>query len=92
MAGYNYTGFKIWSFGASASYNDATSISNVVGGYGSINGTLMAARQLGHFTHLTCSMNAVQYHSSSFGNYNQLTYVATFGLAFAPKNIPLRIW
>jgi len=91
-AGYNFAGLKTWSFGATANYMRASSISNVVGGYGDVSGALSTSRQIGRFTHLTFSVNAIQYQSPSFSGYNRLTYSANLGLAFAPGNIPLRVW
>jgi hypothetical protein len=91
-AGYTYSGLKLWSFGATAGYTRANSISNVIGDYGDVAGTLSTSRQIGRFTHLTFSLSAIQYQSPSFSAYNRLTYTATLGLAFAPGNIPLRVW
>ena len=91
-AGYTYTGLRRWSFGATAAYTRANSISNVVGAYGDVSGTLSTSRQIGRFTHLTFSFDAMQYRSPSFNGYNRLTYSASLGLAFSPGNIPLRIW
>jgi hypothetical protein len=91
-AGYTYSGLKLWSFGATAGYTRANSISNVIGDYGDVAGTLSTSRQIGRFTHLTFGLSAIQYQSPSFSAYNRLTYTATLGLAFAPGNIPLRVW
>jgi hypothetical protein len=91
-AGYAYTGRRLWSFGATAAYTRANSISNVVGSYGDVSGNLSTSRQIGRFAHLTFSFSAMQYQSSSFNGYNRLTYSANLGLAFSPGNIPLRIW
>jgi hypothetical protein len=91
-AGYNYTGLRRWSFGASAAYLHAYSFANVTGGYGDVGGTLSASRALSRFLHLTFSGTAFQYQSSSFAGYNRLIYMANLGLAFSPGNLPLRVW
>ena len=91
-AGCSYTGLRRWSFGATAAYTRASSISNVVGGYGDVSGNLSTSRQIGRFIHMTFSMTAMQYQSSSFAGYNRLTYSANLGLAFSPGDIPLRVW
>jgi hypothetical protein len=91
-AGYTYSGLKLWSFGATAAYTRANSISNVIGDYGGVTGSLSTSRQVGRFTHVTFTFNAIQYQSPSFSEYNRLTYFASLGLAFAPGNIPLRVW
>jgi hypothetical protein len=92
-AGYSYAGLKRWSFGATAAYTRANSISNnIVGAYGDTNGSLSTSRQLSRSLHLTFSLSAMQYQSSSFVGYNRLTYSANLGLAFSPGNIPLRVW
>lgn len=91
-AGCNYSGLRFWSFGATASYLRANSISNVIGPYGDDAGTLSASRQLARFVHLTFNASAIQYRSSSFAGYNRLTYSANLGMAFSPGSIPLRVW
>jgi hypothetical protein len=90
--GYSYTGLRLWSLGASATYLRANSISNVIGGYGDIDGSLSASRQIRRFIHMTLSLNAMKYQSPSFTGYNRLTYSANLGLAFSPGTIPLRVW
>jgi hypothetical protein len=90
--GYTYTGIRRWSLGATAAYTRANSVSNVVGAYGDVSGSLSTSRQIGRFTHMALSFSAMQYRSSSFVGYNRLTYSANLGLAFSPGNIPLRIW
>ena len=90
--GYSYTGLRLWSLGASATYLRANSISNVVGVYGDIDGSLSASRQIHRFLHMTLSLNAMKYQSPSFTGYNRLTYSASLGLAFSPGTIPLRVW
>ena len=87
-----HTGIRRWSLGATAAYTRANSVSNVVGAYGDVSGSLSTSRQIGRFTHMALSFSAMQYRSSSFVGYNRLTYSANLGLAFSPGNIPLRIW
>ena len=90
--GYNYTGLRLWSIGATAGYTRSKSISNVVGEYADFIGTLSLSRQLTHYLHLTSTVSAVKYQSNSFSGYNRLTYNANLGLAFSPGNVPLRLW
>ena len=91
-AGYSYTGLRRWSLGATATYLHANSISNVIGGYGDTDGGLSASRQIRRFVYMTLSLSAMKYQSPSFTGYNRLTYAGTFGLAFSPGNVPLRVW
>lgn len=91
-AGYTYTGIRHWSFSAQTSYSHAKSISNILGYYANITGTLSASRQIGHYVHVVASFSARQYESPDFSGYNRLTCDARLGLGFAPGDIPLRIW
>lgn len=91
-AGYSYTGLRTWSFGVTATYLRASSIANVIGAYGDFGGTLSASRQIKRIMHLTLNVSAIKYQSPSFDGYNRLTYTANLGVAFAPGNIPLRVW
>jgi len=90
--GYSYTGLRLWSLGAGATYLRANSIANVTGRYGDIGGNLSASRQVGRFLHVTLNWSAMKYQSGSFAGYNRLTYAANLGLAFSPGDIPLRVW
>jgi hypothetical protein len=92
MAGYNYTGLRRWSLGASLAYNKANSIGNVIGNYGGTSGTLSASRQIVHNVHAILSFSARQYSSSTFNLYNRLIYDARVGVGYSPGDIPLRIW
>ncbi|HUP04309.1 MAG TPA: hypothetical protein VMU19_09990 [Bryobacteraceae bacterium] len=92
MAGYSYTAHRYWSFGITAGYMKASSLSNVVGDYADANGSVSASRQIGRATHVTLAFNGMKYQSSTFSGYNRLTYFASLGLSFAPGDVPLRIW
>jgi hypothetical protein len=92
MAGYNYTGLRRWSLGASVAYSRATSIGNVLGTYGGTSGTLSASRQIIHNVHGLVSFSARQYSSADFSLYNRLIYDVRVGVGYSPGDIPLRIW
>jgi hypothetical protein len=92
MAGYNYTGLRRWSLGASVDYTHADSIGNVSGTYGGTSGTLSVSRQIVHNVHGIASFSARQYSSGSFALYNRLIYDVRVGVGYSPGDIPLRIW
>jgi hypothetical protein len=92
MAGYDYTGLRRWSFSASAAYNRADSIANVLGTYGGATGTLSASRQIARNVHGIVSVSARKYSSVDFSLYNRFIYDVRVGVGFSPGDIPLRIW
>jgi len=91
-AGYTYTGIRRWSFNLSASYDRSTSIGNILGEYGDVNGGLQTSRQISHLVHLVAGVTARKYQSGSFTGYNRVVWDARLGLSFSPRDIPLRIW
>jgi hypothetical protein len=92
MAGYSYTGLRRWSLGVSAGYSRADSIGNVLGSYGSYNGTLTASRQIVRNVHGIVSFSGRRYNSVDFSLYNRLIYDVRVGVGYSPGDIPLRIW
>jgi hypothetical protein len=91
-AGYGYTGLKRWSVNTSVGYSKANSLGNVVGAYGSYQGTAGISRQLVRSTHGFLTANFNKYNSPDFHNYNRWTYSVQLGLAFAPGDVALRLW
>ena len=92
MGGYNYTGVRRWSLGASVGYSKADSTGNVLGNYGGTNGTLSASRQIVRNLHGILSFSVRQYSSGTFSLYNRLIYGVRVGLGYSPGDVPLRIW
>jgi hypothetical protein len=92
MAGYDYTGLRRWSLGVSAEYQNATSIENVLGTYGSTGGILRASRQIVRNVHGIVRFSVRKYNSVDFSLYNRLIYDLRVGVAYSPGDIPLRIW
>jgi hypothetical protein len=91
-AGYNYTGLRHWSMGASVAYNRAHSFGNIVGNYGNVSGTLNLSRQLAHNFHAIMSFSGNRYISNNFNNYNRVIYQTRIGIGWSPGDIPLRVW
>jgi len=91
-AGYNYTGLRRWSLGASVNYSSSSSIGNVLGSYGGVSGALSASRQIMRNVHGVVNVNARQYSSGDFSRYNRLIYDVRVGVGYSPGAIPLRIW
>jgi hypothetical protein len=91
-AGYTYTALKRWSASANAGYNRSTSIGNITGDYGSYNASVNISRQLVRYTHGVLTFQARKYESRDFNAYNTWSYGARLGLAFAPGDVPLRLW
>ena len=90
--GYAYTGLRRWSFNAGITWNQARAMSNVVGQYGSLSGSLSMSRQLSRALHFVAQFSPRRYASADFSNYNRVVYTATIGLGFSPGDIPLRVW
>jgi hypothetical protein len=91
-AGYSYTGLRVWSLSASMDYLAAKSISNVVGGYNTVAGTVSMSRKLLKSLHMVLAANVRSYSSGSFANYNRPIYGLSLGVGWTPGEIPLRVW
>jgi len=91
-ASYTYTALRKWSATASAAYNRSRSLGNFLGTYGDYTITAALSRQVARYTHGVLSFNARKYESPDFNNYNKWSYGVQLGLAFAPGDIPLRLW
>lgn len=91
-AGYNFTGLRRWSFGASGSYMAMQSLGNVVGRYNTAMGGFTASRQITRSFHAIASFMAWKYSSPNFPNYNRPVYMARIGFGWTPGDVPLRIW
>ena len=91
-AGYSYTGFRRWSLSAAAFYSTARSLGNIQGPYSTTAGSLSTSRTLGHMVNFVASYSARKYGSSVFNNYNHLVHSVAIGFAFAPGEVPLRVW
>jgi hypothetical protein len=92
FGGYTYTGSRHWSLSAEGEYTDSRSIGNVLGVYRNSGGSLTASRQLFRTTHVVFAYSARQYSSPDFVGYNRIIYEGHVGIAFAPGDIPLRLW
>jgi len=90
--GYNFTGLRKWSFGASGSYMAMHSLGNVIGNYNTIMGGFTASRQISRSFHAIASVQATKYSSSTFPNYNRPVYIVRIGFGWTPGDVPLRIW
>jgi len=90
--GYNFTGLRRWSFGASGSYAASQSLGNVVGKYNTATGGFTMSRLITRSVHAVASFRASKYSSPDFKNYNRPIYDARIGLGFTPGDIPLRVW
>jgi len=91
-AGYNFTGLRRWSFGASGGYASMQSLGNVVGRYNDRYAGLTVSRQISRALHALASFNFTQYGSPNFANYNRPFYNVRIGIGFTPGDVPLRIW
>ena len=90
--GYTYTGLRTWSLSALVHSNWAKSVGNIQGDYNDLAGGISASRRLMRSVHLVFGVEARQYRSPNFHNYNRLTTGAHVGLGFTPGEVPLRIW
>jgi len=90
--GYTYTGLRRWSFTASGGYNGASSIGNVIGGYGGEYGSISVSRQLSHAVHLIAAFDGRAYTSGDFAKYNRTIWEGRIGFGFAPGDVPIRLW
>ena len=92
LAGYHYTGLRRWSLGGDVSYNRDSGVSIIEGKYQTTSGSVSLSRHILPSVHLTMSYAARRYSSATFDRYNRTIHQAQIGLAFAPKDVPLRIW
>ena len=91
-AGYNFTGLRLWSFGATVGYMKGQSLGNVVGRYNTASGGFTATRKITRMFHALASFNRYQYSSPDFSGYNRPFNDVRIGLGFTPGDVPLRIW
>jgi hypothetical protein len=89
---FSYNGVRHWSFGSSVNYGYSKAISNVVGNYANLSGTLSASRRVVGSLHGVVDFGIRQYDSPDFSRYSRLTYRATIGFSWSPGTLPLRIW
>jgi hypothetical protein len=90
--GYGYTGLKRWSVNMGVNYSRSDSVGNILGNYGGTSYTASVSRQILPSTHFVFSVNAHQYQSGDFKNYNRWAYSLNLGLGFTPGDIPIRLW
>jgi len=90
--GYTYTGLRRWSFAAAVVDSRGASISNVIGAYDSLSGTVTLSRQIGGSFHFVTSYALRKYSSPNFDQYNRVVNEARVGVGFTPGDVPLRIW
>jgi hypothetical protein len=91
-AGYGYTGLKRWSINTGVNYSRSDSVGNVLGSYGGTAITASVSRQILPSTHFVFGVNAHEYQSPDFKNYNRWAYSVNLGLGFTPGDIPIRLW
>jgi hypothetical protein len=91
-AGYGYTGLRWWSLSAYSAYSWSKAVGPVQGKYGTLTGSVNGSRQLVRSLHFMASYAIHRYDSPVFGNYNRIIHSASAGLAFAPGDVPLRVW
>jgi hypothetical protein len=92
LVGYTFTGVRRWSFAATTFYSRGNSLGNIQGPYSMIAGSLTGSRSLGKSLHIVVDYTARQYGSTVYDKYNRLIHSAAIGLAFAPGEVPLRVW
>jgi len=92
LAGYNFTGLRRWSFGASGGYMAMQSLGNLVGRYNTAMGGFTASRQITRAVHALAGVRYMKYTSPDFSNYNRPVYDVRIGLGFTPGDVPLRVW
>jgi len=91
-AGYNLTRGRHWSFGAYVSYDRSESVANYQGDYSTAAASFRAARSLGRLMHFAATYSLRRYDSPTFSGYQRLVQQAGVGIAFAPGDVPLRMW
>ena len=92
MAGYSYTGMRRWSLNVAYDYSRSQALGTIQGGYTTMSGSASASRQLGRMVHLVFDYSMRKYGSPTYVQYNRLIHSASVGLAFAPGEVPLRVW
>jgi len=91
-AGYTFTGMRRWSFAANVAMIRSDATDFVSGGYNTYTAGLSGSRALGKLVHARFSYSARRYSSQDFSLYNRWIYTATVGIAFAPGELPMRLW
>ncbi len=92
VLGYNYTGLRNWSFGASGGYDRGTAVGTIAGDYADKNASLLMSRLIARHVNFVLSYSVRQYSSPTYTNYNRTIEEAKVGVGYSPGDIPLRIW
>jgi len=91
LGGYTYSGLRRWSFTMHGFYADAKSIGNVAGQYSTTVGGISVSRQIAPTLHWVARYSLRLYSSPGFENYNRWSNGVAMGLAFSPRDLPLRL-
>ena len=92
LGGVTYTGVRHSSLTTQVQYMGATSIGNILGNYADVSAGISATREIRSGVSALLAVNATQYQSGSFVNYNHLIFNVSAGLRISTESLPLRVW
>jgi hypothetical protein len=90
-ASYSYTGMRRWSLISRFSYTDMNSVGQDIGAYRRLSGGGGATRSIAR-TNLYLTARADVQRTVAGEAFSRNYVTATVGLAFAPGDVPLRLW
>jgi hypothetical protein len=89
--GYSYTGFRRFTAGANAMYNELSSIGQGLGKYTNTQGGAALTYKLSHGAHVQFRYD-YRHYTTQNTLYQKDSQRVVVGLAFSPGETPLAIW
>lgn len=89
--GYSYTGYRRWTVGLNASYNELSSVGQNLGKYTNLQGGTGITYKVGRETHIELRYD-YRHYTTQNNSFQKDSNRVSLGLAFSPGQTPLAIW
>jgi hypothetical protein len=90
-AAYSFAGFRRWSMGLNAGYNELDAVGQTLGKYTNLQGGTGVVYKLGRETHIEMRYD-YRHYTTQNNFYQKDSNRVSLGLAFSPGETPLAIW
>ena len=88
---YSYAGYRRWTLGLNASYNDLSPVGQTLGKYTNLQGGSGVTYKLAGETHIEFRYD-YRHYTTQNSFYQKDSNRVSLGLAFSPEGTPLAIW
>jgi hypothetical protein len=89
--GYSYAGYRRWTVGLNASYNDLSAVGQTLGKYTNLQGGTGVTYKVARETHIQLRYD-YRHYTTQNSFYQKDSNRVSLGLAFSPGETPLAIW